>query len=366
MLAPLALGLASGRGMAATGPSAEEQAEMGRLALRFMQEHAMPGLSVAVARYGELLYQGAFGFADQENGERVDPLHVFRIASVSKPITSVAIFALIEQGYASLDSTVFGAAGILRHEFGAPPYQPYVEQIRLRHLLTHTAGGWPNMANDPMFSHTDLEARQLIRWTIANVPLTSAPGQRYAYSNFGYCILGRVIEMLSQRAYEEHVSDTLLRRCGISAMRIGQNLAGARHPKEVKYYGGSGEEPYRIYLSRMDSHGGWVASPTDLVKFASHVDGFSAGRNLLRPSTIADMTTPTRANQQYACGWGVNQYHNWWHAGSLPGTSSVLVRNARGFCWAAVGNSRERSGDTSGALDALMWTMVKTVRGWGV
>jgi CubicO group peptidase (beta-lactamase class C family) len=76
---------------------------MSSLARAFMQHHDVPGLSVAVDRAGTLVYEDAFGFADREKREAVSPMHLFRIASVSKPITSVAFFLLIEKGRYPID-----------------------------------------------------------------------------------------------------------------------------------------------------------------------------------------------------------------------------------------------------------------------
>src|SRR5579872_1802877 len=98
---------------AADAPSPEELAGMEGVASAFMSAHSVPGLSVAVARDGELLYERGFGFADRERNERVTPAHLFRIASVSKPITSVTMFRLMEEKRLTLQDTVFGRHGIL-------------------------------------------------------------------------------------------------------------------------------------------------------------------------------------------------------------------------------------------------------------
>ena len=114
-------------------------------------------------------------------------------------------------------------------------------------------------------------------------------------------------------------------------------------------------------VTRMDSHGGWLASATDLVRFAMHVDGLAAERSILKPDTIKTMTAPSAANRGYAKGWAVNG-RNWWHNGSLPGTTSIMVRTQSGFCWAALANARH--GESGGALDRLVWTMVRAVGAW--
>ena len=124
---------------------------MEAVASAFMSAHSVPGLSVAVARDGDLLYERGFGFADRDKHEKVTPAHLFRIASVSKPITSVTLFRLMEDKRLTLEDTVFGPRGILGDAFGKAPYKPWVEEIRIKHLLTHTGGGWQNDGTDPMF-----------------------------------------------------------------------------------------------------------------------------------------------------------------------------------------------------------------------
>jgi CubicO group peptidase (beta-lactamase class C family) len=337
---------------------------MDGVASAFMSAHSVPGLSVAVARSGTVVYQRGFGLADRETKERVTPAHLFRIASVSKPITSVTLFRLVENQRLTLEDFVFGARGILGDAFGRRPYKQWVEEIRVKHLLTHTCGGWQNDGSDPMFRNVLIDQPELIRWTIANAALEHPPGERYAYSNFGFCVLGRVIERLTGVTYEQHVRDTILKPCGVSGMRIAGNTLAERAPEEVIYYGWGQEDPYGMNVRRMDSHGGWLATARDLAMFASHVDGQSPGRNILKPGSIREMTTPSAANPNYAKGWAVNRVPNWWHTGSLPGTTAIIVRTSSGFCWAALANTREESADTGLAMDRMMWELVRQVKTW--
>jgi CubicO group peptidase (beta-lactamase class C family) len=362
----LAAGAIAARAIAAEdAPSRQELAAMEGVAAAFMSAHSVPGLSVAVARDGELLYRSGFGLADRNRNEKVTPEHLFRIASVSKPITSVTLFHLMEEGRLTLDDTVFGERGLLKYDFGKPPYQKRVDEIRIRHLLTHTGGGWQNDGSDPMFSHPAMDHKQLITWTIANAPLAYPPGEHYAYSNFGYCILGRVIEKLTGRPYDAYVRDTILKPCGAANMRISGNTLADRAANEVAYYGAGRQDPYDMNVRRMDSHGGWLATAQDLALFASHVDGQSAGRNILKPASIREMTTASPANADYAKGWAVNRVPNWWHGGSLPGTTSIMVRTASGFCWAALANMREAPPSNTGlALDRMMWDLARQVKSW--
>ena len=151
-------------------PTAADRNAMERVATAFMKDHSVPGLSLAVARHGELAYEEAFGFADRDRREKLTPSNLFRIASVSKPFTAVGMFLLIEQGKLELDNFVFGPGGLLRGDFGEPPYKQYVGQIRLQHLLTHTCGGWQNDGSDPMFHHPEMNHKELIAWAIAGCP----------------------------------------------------------------------------------------------------------------------------------------------------------------------------------------------------
>jgi CubicO group peptidase (beta-lactamase class C family) len=342
-------------------PTAPETPELTAIARGFMDQFNVPGLSVAIARQGKLVYQQGFGHADKEAGTAVTPEHLFRIASVSKPLTSTAIFSLIEQGRLGLDDRVFGEHGRLKFDFGKK-FPGAIEDITVRHLLTHTCGGWSNKADDPMFLHPAMNHHELIEWTLQHQPLEHAPGTDHAYSNFGYCILGRLIEKLTGLAYPQAVQRDVLAKCGIKNMRIAGNTLADRARDEVIYYDYRKEIPYRMNVARMDSHGGWIASPTDLVRFAMHVDGFTTTPNILKPETIRAMTTPSAVDPGYACGWSVNKVPNWWHGGSLPGTSTILVRTAAGFCWAALANVRTEG--IAGPLDQMMWRMVKAVPEW--
>jgi CubicO group peptidase (beta-lactamase class C family) len=344
-------------------PQPSERAAMATVATTFMQKYAVPGLSVAIGHLNHPLYQEAFGFADRERNEALTPTHLFRIASVTKPITSVAVFSLIERGRLRLDDRIFGPDAVLGTDFGRPPYHQGVDQITIEHLLTHTCGGWNNQHDDPMFINVGLNHAELISSTLRNRALDHPPGQSFAYSNFGYCVLGRVIEKVTGQDYAGFVARTVLKRCGIDDMAIGGNTLAQRRRDEVKYYG-QGDNPYGMNVTRMDSHGGWIARPSDLMQFMMHVDGFATPPNILNANTIRAMTASSNANANYAKGWSVNRFNNWWHNGSLPGTSTIAVRTSRGFCWAAFTNTRRTSSGLDGDLDKLVWDMVGQVKNW--
>ncbi|WP_158912045.1 serine hydrolase [Granulicella sp. L56] len=353
------------------GSTGQQRGEMGRLAGQFRRQFRVPATSIAISRNGQFAYDETVGMADPQHVLQAQQSSLFRIASATKPITSVTIFSLIEQGKLNLTDKVFGPSGILDIKYGKPPYKPYITDITVDHLLTHTSGGWPNDNTDPMMHNDGWDHIKLITETIANVPLTYPPGTHWAYSNFGYCILGRVIEQVTGQPYEGYVQTNILAPCGITTMQIAKNSERERAPNEVVYVGQYSEDPYKLNVTRMDSHGGWIASSTDLVQFLNHVAGAPGIPALLKPATIKMMTTPAPAyppgDARYARGWMVrnNGAGNWWHNGSLPGTTSIMVRTPTGFCWAALCNTRSQPSDEiDTAIDQMMWNMVRTVPSW--
>ena len=327
----------------------------------FMQMNNVPGLSIAVVRNEKLVFAKGYGKADLESGEDVNENSLFRIASLSKPITGVTIMKLIESGALSLDDRIFGDQGILGTTYGGKPYSAALEQMTIKHLLLHTSGSWPNDGSDPMFQQTQLDVYELIDWVLDNYPVTVTPGTRYAYSNFGYALLGRVVEEVSGMSYEGYVKEAILQPSGITRMQIGGNTESDRKDGEVKYYGQGNQASfvYTMNIQRMDAHGGWLASASDLARLLVRVDGFNSKADILSASTIQEMTKPSPQNQNYAKGWSVNSAGHWWHAGSVPGTGTVLVRASNGFSWVILTNTRTQ--DTSrymSELDTLMWNIL--------
>jgi CubicO group peptidase (beta-lactamase class C family) len=304
----------------------------------FMQKWAVPGLTCSVARNGSLIATRTFGYANPITREIVTAATRFRVASVSKPITSAAICRLIEQGQLALGDRVFGSGARLGTTFGTTPYGMYVTSITIQHLLQHTSGGWQNDNMDPMFQQPALSANDLISWTLDNRPLANPPGTSYAYSNFGYCVLARVIEAVTGQSYEDYVRASVLAPCGVTDMRVGGDTGLDRQWPEATYWARDLNNAYAMRVRRMDGHGGWLATPTDLLKFGLRVDGFAIPSDILQAATITTMTTGSAVNANYACGWGVNGTGTRQHDGLLPGTLAILLRNGAQHEWAAACN----------------------------
>ncbi|HEU4558022.1 MAG TPA: serine hydrolase domain-containing protein [Longimicrobium sp.] len=365
-----------------------------------MRKYAIPGGAVAVVRDGKLIYARGFGYADVENKTPVQPDALFRIASVSKPITGVAIMKLVEEGKLHLDDRV---APFIAHLTPAPgaTVDPRWEQITIRQLLNHT-GGWdrdkPNGGFDPMFrpaiaaaavnAPAPASAETVIRY-MKGMPIDFNPGEKFVYSNFGYAILGRVIERLSGMPYEEYVRTRVLQPVGANRTRLGKTRMSDALANEVKYYlpgepglgltaplvpsvfPGGGTVPINyggFYVEAMDSHGGWVSSTVDLLRFMTGVDGRANRPDILSAGLVAEMTSNGAAvcaggACHYAGGWMVRPTQgeaNWWHGGDLPGTTGLLVRSYHNYSWVALFNAN--AGATFDAeLDAALWNALAQV-----
>ncbi len=344
----------------------------------FLAEHGVPGMAIAVTHQGRLVHASGYGYADLATKEKVEPTSLFRIASISKPITAVAILQLAELGKLKLTDKVLEHLDYQEHITAAgDSFDDAWHDITLEHLLQHR-GGWDrNQSFDAMFqpvrfaNQLDVPApagkNDVIRAMLVQ-KLDFAPGERYAYSNFGYNLLGRVIEKVAGQPYEDYVRQHVLAPLGIYSMRIGASRLADRSAKEVRYYQpGStksvfdadlGEEvPWQYggwYLEAMDSHGGWIASAIDLAKFASAFDdpdncpilsSESIQRMAARPDGLAGHDEDGNPKEvYYSLGWQNRVLDssevNHWHTGSLSGTATILIRRHDGRNFVALLNSR--------------------------
>lgn len=118
--------------------------------------------------------------------------------------------------------------------------------------------------------------------------------------------------------------------------------------------------PYGIPLARMDAHGGWIGTPTDLLRFAARADGFATVPDILQGATMGtpSAANPVDGNPGYGMGWWVNAVNNWWHDGLLAGTEAFLVRTNDGICWAALASGNGID------LEATVWGMIDRIDAW--
>lgn len=332
----------------------------------FQKRYNLPGVSIAISFENKLIYSAAVGWADYSSQIPLTPMYRMRIASVTKPITSIAIMNLYENNKLKLSDKVFGVNSILGIEYGLPMFNGQFADISIENLLSHTSGGWGNSKNDPMFMFLNLNGKELIQKVIKDCPLENEPGTHYDYSNFGYYLLGRIIEKITNQTYEDYVITNVLLPIGINGMRIGSN---SKMVDEVVYYGSFGENPYFCDPHHIDAHGGWIANPIELLKLISDVSLFKNESKILKNDTIHIMTTRRDITNNYGYGFCVNKYNNWWHAGGLPGTSSEIGRTNDGYCWAILVNNRPSILNRKNYyqdLDQLFWKIRNAIKSWPV
>lgn len=386
-----------------TGRSDPALAAIDTAVQAFIREHRVPGLSLAITHQGRLVHSRGYGYADVATQQPVEPHHLFRIASVSKPITAVAILQLVEQGKLALDERVLEVLEIEPEEAEQSKFDERQRAITIRHLLQHR-GGWDrDRSFDAMFQSVRFaqalgvdppaKPHDVIR-AMLTVPLDFDPGERYAYSNYGYCLLGRVIEKLSGQSYEDYVKEQVLAPAGIQAMCIGSTRLEERHAQEVRYYhpgeaksvfaedlGEPTPSPYGAwYLEAMDAHGGWIASAEDLVRFAVALDAEpktplltpeSLGLIHQRPPGLAGTNDQGEAKDVfYGLGWLVREHSDGsrtiWHGGSLPGTNTELAKRRDGVNIALLLNTRVSAKSSSLINDAMgrVHQAIDSVQAW--
>jgi N-acyl-D-amino-acid deacylase len=380
------------RDLPVTGREVPALASFDRLMTSFLRKHNLPGAALAVGRGGKVVYARGFGHTDRATKEAVQPESLFRIASVSKPITAAAVLQLAERGRLRLGAHVFDLLGL---KAPAKGFDPRWKKVTVEHLLRHR-GGWDR---DKSFDPMGMSPRivQEVRCAPPAMPasiiqfmlgqrLDFEPGTREAYSNFGYCLLGRVVEKASGQSYEQYVKQHVLAPLGVRRMAIGHTLT--RAPGEVVYHNAGKDQavmgpnlgkpvplPYGAWcLEAMDAHGGWIASAPDLVRFAMAFDDPNRCK-ILQATSIKKMLSPAAGDEKkdayYAMGWEVRPDQcqgkpNTWHMGLLDGTSTLLVRRCDGLSWAVLFNSSKqvRKEQPADAIDPLVHGAADAVKAW--
>jgi uncharacterized protein (TIGR03437 family) len=347
--------------------------------LAFMQANHLPGASLAIARNGRLVLARGYGLADVEQGQPVTPESLLRFGSIGKTIASIAIMKLVESGKLDLDASAFALLPEIHPRSGRLG-DARAGRITIRNLLTHSGGWDAAVSGEPIGAPLSQQIASAMGVPYPPSPtaiisymldrrLDFDPGTRFAYSNFGFLVLGRVIEKLSGQSYSEFVRLQVLAPLGIERMRLGRTPLSQRAPGEVRYYdypgaplfdslmpGVSGKvtEPYSgiLPLESVDSAGAWIASAIDLVRIFTMLDGWGAPALLSRES-VQQMVTPvfltdgsSPAGQIFAgLGIGVTSAGAdglWAHGGGLFGTSAFACRPQNGWAWAVIFNSAPR------------------------
>jgi len=279
--------------------------------------------TVLLAKDGKTLYSGAFGHANKDFAVPNALDTKFNLGSMNKMFTSTVIAQLVEQGKLSYDDPLSKFVP----DFPSPAA---AKRIRIKHLLTHTAGLGSYFNDEFMKSSRDRyrsvdEMMQLAKGD----SLAFEPGSRWSYSNTGMLVLGKVIEVVTKRDYFEYVREHLARPAGMMNTdayeldRVNSNLA-VGYQRE---FADDGTKRFRnnifMHVIRGGPAGGGYSTVDDLLRFAT---ALTSGK-LISKQTFELMTTPKPEvkSPRYGYGFGVDPQSNIvGHSGGFPGISSNL------------------------------------------
>jgi serine beta-lactamase-like protein LACTB, mitochondrial len=284
-----------------------------------MSRLGIPGLSVAVAEAGQLRFEAAFGFADVENAVRARPETVYRLASVSKPMTAVVVMKLAEEGRLDLDAPVWRYCSdfpekpwpvtsrqLLCHQGGVRHYRPG-EQPRTRRFASLTEG------------------LALFR----DDPLLFEPGTRVLYTTHGYTVLGCVAAVAAGRPFPSLLQETVFGPARMTAARIDdvRELIPDRAQGYVRDGYGRLLNSELADMTWKVPGGGLCATATDVARFGA---AFLSGR-LVSPETLQRMLTRQKTRDGRATGFGLgftlgdrDGQREAWHTGGQERVSTVL------------------------------------------
>jgi len=344
---------------------------------------SIPGTQVAVMFNGTLVFYNGYGVSDSDSATNITADSKFRIASLSKAVTSAGILTLIQDGTISLDDRMVDLIpDLLPSDLEGCEYPGHstsysIDDITVSHLLNHRAGF--NPSSDPTYWHwntwdnrnddcldidslnTDYDDGNLAPVSMERIlsewlrrPLDYEPGSDYEYSNIGYQLLGQIIEAQSGMGYEAYILENVLTPMGIDSMSIGMTMPDLRAENESTYYDyeddtspchfPSGEdnetgEPIfesaadpdcgNFVIEEKDGGGGWIATAADYARFLAHIDGTltTTAFNNSFEYFISNPDAPEYSSY-YGHGVFVSAANTdiWNHLGSFSGSSTYFKR----------------------------------------
>ena len=280
---------------------------------------------VAVIRDGNVLHTAAFGM---ENPFESKPATVdtrFRIASVSKMFTVVAIMQLVNDGSVELDQPFVGQLGL-----DGPFTDPRVATVTVRQLLSHMSG-FP-VSRGIFFGHGANTWHEASQAALGQV-LEFDPGTAFRYSNTNYCLLGLLLESVTGQPFETAIRERVLEPLGAHA-----HLAPTfdTKPGDALHASGAG----RNYMEVLGPAGGWVATPLDVAKLAASLRADSPGTHLLDNATVEAMRVPVPvpvevpppvSGWSYGLGLMLFADGSWGHTGTIESTHAIVINRPDGL-----------------------------------
>lgn len=311
----------------------------------FAEQRKVPGVAYGIIVDGRVAHIGVAGLREVATRAPVDTATVFRIASMTKSFTALAILQLRDAGRLSLDDPAekhVPELGSLRYATSDAP------RITIRHLLTHAAG-FPedNPWGDQQLAATDAEMAAMMR---SGIPFSTSPGTTYEYSNFGFAILGRIVANVSGMPYARYVRERVLLPLGMTVTTLeARDVPASRLAHGYRRQDDQWLEEAQLPDGSFGAMGGMLTSIGDLSKWvALMLDAWPPrdGREhpVLKRSSLREMQQVARYNGAtaardatgtlalsaggYGYGLGVRQTclfpSNVSHTGGLPGFGSLM------------------------------------------
>lgn len=283
----------------------------------------VPGLSIAVGQDGKIIWSEGFGFADLEAKKPVTPHTMFRIGSVSKPLTAAGLMLLVEKGKVDLDVDI--------HRY-VPDFPDKGHAITTRQLAGHLAGIRHYQGNEAYLNRHFANVREGLR-IFENDPLLSVPGQKYSYSSYGFNLISMVMEAAARKDFLSYMDTAVFTSLAMTNTKPDDVTRVI--PQRTRFYkakaGGGFELEPDVDNSYKWASGGFLSTPEDLERFGSALlqPGF-----LTRTSLNALFTSQKTSDGKetgYGVGWEITKDKNghliWMHTGgSVGGTTILLVR----------------------------------------
>lgn len=286
-----------------------------------MANQKIPGLSLAVVIEGKVVKARGYGLACLELGAPAASETLYGLGSISKQFTATAIVLLEEKGKLRLDAKIVELLDGLPGEWA---------DVTVRHLLTHTSGIKEEQWKGGIVEFDRYEYKQEEVIKTAFGPLESKPGEKFAYRNVGYRLLGMIVEKISRQSYWDFLDEHIFKPLGMTATRNSDPRTIILH--RARGYGRAGDvfvnrDP--VTASAAFSEGALMSSVLDLVKW----DAALNGEALLKKSSLAKMWTPVKLNNgttyPYGFGWSLGDTQRRKtisHGGGLPGFVTYIGR----------------------------------------
>lgn len=310
-----------------------------------MKNKQLPAFCIALVDDQQIVWAQGFGYADPVHGVKATAETVYRVGSVSKLFTDIAIMQLVERGDLDLD------APIEKYLPDFHPHNPFGKAITLRELMTHHAGLVREPPVGSYFDTTEPPLAKVVK-SLNDTELVYEPGTHEKYSNAGPTVVGYVLERLKQQAYTKYLKQALLEPMGLTESSFEPEPSVIRNLAKATMWTYDGREfPAPTFELGTGPAGNMYSTVTDMGRFLSVLFNQGRGPNgpVLKPETLEEMFTPQFAEPGAKSGFGLG-----FHVRTLEG------RRVIGHAGGVYGFSTQLSGIPDDKLGVVAITSMES------